>query len=65
MAKPGDKVLWRHQPRGGWGYIILVPAAVISVGKRRVTIAAELKGGGAKRVTVDPANLVELEASRG
>ena len=58
--KPGDKVTWRHVPRGGWGYVFRVPAVVVSVGTKTVRIRAKLTGGGEKTVRVRPENLEEV-----
>ena len=54
----GDKVLWVHQPHGGYGYQIEVPAVVMSVTAKRVRIAAKLANGSEKFVTVRPENLL-------
>lgn len=43
---------WHHKPRGGYGYVIPVPARVISETPRRVRIAALLRDGGEKIVSV-------------
>lgn len=53
----GDKVIWVHQPHGGYGYLIEVPAVVIGVTAKRVRIAAKLQNGTEKFVTVRPHNL--------
>ena len=56
--KPGQEVLWWHD-RGWWrGW--LVPATVVRVGPKRVTIDAkrsERAGGGTKRIYVLPESL--------
>ena len=53
----GRRVTWLHEPRGGYGYVIRVPAVVLKVGPKRVTIAATLEGGGTKTVAVRPEKL--------
>lgn len=53
----GLRVEWLHTPRGGYGYTFRVPATVVWVERKRVTIDAQLARGGTKRVRVDPANL--------
>lgn len=57
-VNPGDKVTWRHVPRGGYGYIFYVPATVVNATARRVIIDAQLKRGGTKRVSVRRENLL-------
>lgn len=54
---PGQRVTWRHWPRGGWGYLERIPATVVRIGPKRVTIEVPLKAGGTKRVSVQPENL--------
>lgn len=54
MFTPGQKVSWLHETRGGYGYRWWVPATVVKVGPKRVTIDAELEKGGTKRVFVKP-----------
>src|SRR5678815_5795054 len=56
----GEWVVWLHVPRGGYGYTIRVPARVDKVGPSRVRIAAKLKDGSEKMVSVKPANLLKL-----
>lgn len=41
----GDKVMWLHEPRGGYGFLIPVRAYVVKLGRRRVGIAALHKSG--------------------
>lgn len=31
---------WRHEPRGGYGYVQVVPCRVVRQGEKRVQIAA-------------------------
>jgi hypothetical protein len=33
---PGDRVIWRYTPRGGYGYTQRVDAEVIKIGPKRV-----------------------------
>lgn len=54
---PGQRLIWRRQFRAGYGYVIPVPCTVERVGASRVTILAELKAGGVKRVSVSPERL--------
>ena len=51
---PGDRLTWRHVPRGGWGYVFPVDVVVVSVGRKRVLVEAPLARGGTKRVRVSP-----------
>ena len=53
----GDRVIWHYEPRGGYGYIIRVPAIVVSVSLKRIVIAAATKNGETKRVFVKPEKL--------
>ncbi len=57
QLNPGMAVIWRHSPSGGWGYVYAVPARVVSVGRVKVTIDAELERGGTKRRSVYPNSL--------
>ena len=42
---PGECVTWLHERRGGWGYVLRVPAVVIRSGRRRVLILVERRNG--------------------
>lgn len=54
---PGQLVLWHCTPRGGWCIPFWVRARVVSVGKSRITIMAQLKDGGEKQALVKAENL--------
>lgn len=54
---PGERVTWLHEQRGGYGFVIPVPATVVKVTAKRVTLDAELRYGGTKRVSVKPENI--------
>jgi hypothetical protein len=54
---PGQSVQWLFEPRRGYGFSYWVPATVIKVGPKRVTIEAALDGGGVKRIAVKPERL--------
>lgn len=43
--KPGDKVNWRYEPRGGYGRQINVAAVVIKLGPKRVQVRAARRVG--------------------
>lgn len=62
--RAGEQVIWRHIPRGGYGFVCPVPATVVRVCRTRVTIDAALARGGVKRVAVRPASLVRTPAPR-
>jgi hypothetical protein len=57
MFKIGEEVIWSHQPHGGYGYLIAVPAVVVGVTEKRVRIAAQRQNQPPKLVTVRPENL--------
>lgn len=42
---PGRLVVWTHTPRGGYGFSVSVPAKVIRVRGKRVTIEATRADG--------------------
>lgn len=42
---PGDRVVWQHEPRGGYGYTVRVPATVIRA-KTRVLIEYQARSPG-------------------
>ena len=56
---PGLEVNWRHSTNKGYGASWLVPARVVSVGPRRVQIAARMKDGSEKLVWVMAKSLRE------
>jgi hypothetical protein len=58
---PGESVTWLHEQRGGYGFIIPVPATVVKATAKRVVIDAALRSGGTKRVTVKPEKLRRLK----
>jgi len=60
--KPGDKVTWHYESTRGWGWSLRVPATVVKVTAKRVTIDAELKDGGTVRRHVRPDKLKLREA---
>ena len=53
-------VMWMHVPRGGWGYVLRVPATVVRLTPTRVVIDAELARGGTKRILVHHDNLRDV-----
>ncbi len=53
-AKVGDPVMWTRQPRGGWGYYEHIPATVVRIGKKRITIEVATVSGVRKTTSVMP-----------
>lgn len=50
---PGRRVVWRHKPRGGYGYVLRIQAVVRERDWPRVTIevnAADGRGGVRKKL---------------
>lgn len=54
---PGQSVTWRHQPRGGYGYVIPVDGTVVRVTGRRVVIRVPLRNGTRVERRVRPEHL--------
>jgi hypothetical protein len=57
MMQPGEAVIWNRVAAGGYGFSEHVPAVIVRVTGRKVTIDAALDAGGSKRVSVDPKNI--------
>jgi len=57
MFTIGQEVTWLHAPKGGYGYQFKVPATVVRIGKKRITIDAKLGDWKEKRIHVKPENL--------
>ena len=55
--KIGDEVIWSARLRGGYGYILAVPAKVVGFTAKRIRILAKLRDGGEKCVSVRRINL--------
>ena len=53
----GARVYWVHRPRGGYGYVVRIPATVAIPGRKRTTIDAELASGKTCRVSVSTVSL--------
>ena len=62
--KPGDNVVWMYEHRGGYGYVVPVPAVLVKMHKVNAVIDAQLKDGGTKRVTVRIASLRTADGNR-
>lgn len=61
MFKPGQKVTWMHDVKGGYGYLLAIPATVIRVTPLRVVIEALKKDGSTALVAVKAEHLVAKE----
>lgn len=63
---PGAAVWYRQALRGGYGYIVNVPAVFVSgpTLKGRVRIRVELKSGGTKEISVKAANVRPREETK-
>lgn len=60
--QPGDRLIWYHTPRGGYGYTLGVPSRFVAWGKfDRVRIDVQKKDGEVVGRTVCDANLVRAE----
>lgn len=59
----GQQVIWSSQPHGGYGYILAIPAVVVSVTPKRVRICI-FKEEGLRLVTVRAHNLRPAEATQ-
>ena len=57
----GDRVIWLHQPRGGYGYVIPVDGTVVRVAGQSVVIRVPLKSGALVERRVPPENLRPVE----
>lgn len=53
----GQSVEWLYEQRGGYGFRWWVPAVVLRVTTKRITIEAKLASGGARVVSVKPDRL--------
>ncbi len=59
--KLGDKVIWHHELRGGYGYIIHVPGEVVKITPHRIHIRVPKLGGEYVMRFVLPEYLTLLE----
>lgn len=60
----GQAVIWRHEPRGGYGYIIPVDGVVTRIRSGRVEILVRRRSGEPARVWVKPEKLRARDAGR-
>ncbi len=50
----GHRMIWRHVPRGGYGFAVLIPVTVVRRTNRRVWVKIETSG---EEVSVKPTSL--------
>lgn len=56
--RPGDLIVWHHLPRGGYGYIHVVPGVVLKIGVGgKVCIAVRRTDGSVVQRWVKPGGL--------
>lgn len=49
--KPGDTVIWKQKPNGGYGFIVPVDATILRIGEKTATIEVRRTNGATvKRV---------------
>ena len=49
--KPGDTVIWKQKPNGGYGFIVPVDATILRIGEKMATIEVRRTNGATvKRV---------------
>ena len=53
----GDEMTWRHETRGGYGYVESIAVRIVKIERTRVQVEAPLRHGGTKRVWVAPTSL--------
>lgn len=53
----GDLVRYRHEAKGGYGFISIIPASLVKVGPKRVQIEIRTEGRSWRR-WVDPSNVL-------
>jgi len=56
--RPGDQMNWLKVV-SNYGHEVMIPVAVLKIGKR-TTVEAPLKNGGARKVSVTPGRLYPL-----
>lgn len=54
---PGRLMLWLHRPRGGYGYLVPIPAVVVSHAGTWVVIEVARRDGSVVKRRVDVASL--------
>jgi hypothetical protein len=55
----GERWMWRHEPRGGYGYVALIPVTIVRTGPKRIQVEALLKTGGTRVTWVARESLVK------
>ena len=53
----GDRVSWRREQRGGYGFVEHIPGVVLALTPRKARIRVALRDGTAVERHVDPASL--------
>ena len=61
----GEKCIWLHTPRGGYGYQVPVNATVMAVARKRILIQVLRKDGVAVQRWVKPESLCKKEVKHG
>ena len=54
---PGQRIVWLHEYRGGYGYVHRIPGVVVKATPKRVQIEVRKTSGEAVRRWVLPQNL--------
>ena len=55
--KVGEELIWMHQPKGGYGYVIPVPVVLDGFTKKQCRVTVKLKDGTSTTVFVKADNL--------
>lgn len=63
---PGDLAVWHHLPRGGYGYVYVVPCVVVRCTGKRVRIAVRKTDGFVveRSVKAEALSLIEDDVNR-
>lgn len=61
--RPGDRVVYEHRSRGGYGFVVRRVATVVHVTDKRVTIAIDPQPNQGSIVSVRPTSLTPCAAS--
>lgn len=58
----GDRVEWLYETSKGYGYRQWVPATVVKVCRKKITIDALKLDGTTKKISVDPSRLRHVKS---
>lgn len=58
--KENELVKWLYCPKGGYGYIFEIPAQIIKINKKTISIIVLKNDGSLKTLKVKPENLRKL-----